>query len=478
MTDILRYYSSLAFEPGVAGPFVQNADSTYVSLASALGLGLLTQAQTRYVSKGGSDVAGDGSLAAPFATVEAANVSIADASAAKPYAVNVGPGIFTEVFTCRPFVSIVGTDKLATVLSPVQGQWLHAAFAGAAVIYGCISDCTIGTNFTANFAAVGNTGAAEFYLEDCCLATSVTINVTGNGVSAGNRFHMQNCEDLLNPSLVAAVTHTFADLSVILSYWYTSGNNLVISNASNTTFTLSRLTGMCLSGTFNVTNTGASTCGVLCSTTTQINAQFTTIVGTGARLTGHVLELSLTAPDADTTFDFSTGTAAAVKLVSGGFNYMLANPTANRTFTWNNPALDGTRVRIKNISTNYIAMSGSNIGIVNGPCTTYLGPFDTLDMWFKSGTGWMITNLTQQFTVPLVNGVSAFVPCDLSVPNAIVATLRTWNGAAGVPAALSADRIGGFRASTGGFKISSINPATGAVVATDQGTYDVIVRKP
>lgn len=436
------------------------------------------QSETRYVAKDGNDTTGSGSFSSPYLTIEKAYASITDATAVKPYTIVVKAGVYTEAFGIRPFVTLVGSSKVSTILSPAQAQWLHAAWAGAVTMTACISGCTLGTNFTADFAAIGNTGIADLFLEDCLHgsnATNIIIAVTGNGVSIQNRFHVQNCEDLANGSLVGAVVHTFTNVVANLSNWFLSSNNLAYSNSTALAFS-SRVAAMS-ANQVTVTNTGTGTYALLLSPSVVLTTSVVSMVGAGARITGPSVVATVTAPDADTTWDFSTGTVGATKLVSAGHNFILAVPTANRAWIWNNP-LEGTRVTIKNLSAFYITMTGANINTVNGPCTTYLGPFDTLHMWFKSGTGWEVQNLTQQFTVPLVNGVSAFVPADLSIPNVITASLRTWNGAAGVPVALNADRAGGFRAGTGGFKISSINPATGVVVATDQGTYDVIVRKP
>jgi len=85
----------------------------------------------------------------------------------------------------------------------------------------------------------------------------------------------------------------------------------------------------------------------------------------------------------------------------------------------------------------------------------------------------MVQPYVQGGSNALTNGVSAaLIPADVTANSRITCDLKTFNGAAGIPSALAADRVVGTRAGGGGFKITSYALATGAPVATDQGTYD------
>jgi len=69
--------------------------------------------ELRYVAPSGSDVSGNGSLAAPYATVQGALNSITDATSLKPYTVVVAPGTFDGNVALKPFVSVSGVDPSA-----------------------------------------------------------------------------------------------------------------------------------------------------------------------------------------------------------------------------------------------------------------------------------------------------------------------------------------------------------------------------
>ena len=69
-------------------------------------------------------------------------------------------------------------------------------------------------------------------------------------------------------------------------------------------------------------------------------------------------------------------------------------------------------------------------------------------------------------TLTMINGVAAGVVANISANTRIAFGKRVFNGAAGSPI-VTAMVVG----EPGPFEVSSINPATGGVVATDQGSY-------
>jgi hypothetical protein len=90
-----------------------------------------SQTEIVYVNKAGNDGTANGSPLLPFLTIQAALNSIVDASAAKPYAVLVGPGIYSDNFDIIPWVGIVGT--VAPSVSP-NPQPMGATIIDAAAI--------------------------------------------------------------------------------------------------------------------------------------------------------------------------------------------------------------------------------------------------------------------------------------------------------------------------------------------------------
>lgn len=64
--------------------------------------------QQVYVSKGGSDLNGSGNITNPYATISFALSSILDASVAKQYVINVGPGTYSQNLSLRPNISLMG----------------------------------------------------------------------------------------------------------------------------------------------------------------------------------------------------------------------------------------------------------------------------------------------------------------------------------------------------------------------------------
>lgn len=93
--------------------------------------------QTRWVSKGGSDVTGTGTIDKPFLTIESALNSITDSAVNKPYCIFILPGFYVETnIKLKPFVSLFGigidavrvavTDSLNMVTVDPTAGWNQA----------------------------------------------------------------------------------------------------------------------------------------------------------------------------------------------------------------------------------------------------------------------------------------------------------------------------------------------------------------
>jgi hypothetical protein len=77
-----------------------------------------TATQQVFVSKGGSDVTGTGTITSPFHTISHAMASIADGSRAKRYQIDVGPGEYSETWGIKPWVGVCGASGDSNGVDP------------------------------------------------------------------------------------------------------------------------------------------------------------------------------------------------------------------------------------------------------------------------------------------------------------------------------------------------------------------------
>ncbi len=433
--------------------------------------GYLTAAgQTRWVDKSGSDTTGNGSFGSPYATIQKALDSITDAASAKPYRIVVGVGTFTEAFLVKPWTFIVGSGRNLTTLSPVQANWISSGFSSAGSQDAGISQVTIGATFLVDFNAVASPGAGRFFLYEVQSA-GVAISCKGNNSS--NAFISQ---DVQQASTTAGITHTFTDVPVMIGDWLCRSNSITITN-SGAYAQISRVGSVFLHSPAVFTVSGGTQ-------TTAINSVFFSdampadidlvLVGDAVTVIGTGLTYQLTVPDGNQAFTNQGNQAGANAVIGAGLNLLLCNPTTDVTYTFHTPT-NGTRYILKNQSDKFITISPTSAAPGGA---TYIGPFAWAEIFCPSNANWSIQNSPQSGTATLTNGVSGFIAADVTAKTVIVATLKTVNGAAGTPYVKDTDRNIGAKASGGGFKIHAINLATGADVATDQGTYDWICLRP
>lgn len=140
-----------------------------------------TQTQNVYVSKGGSDITGNGSILNPYATIPKALTSITDASLTKIYIINAGPGQHNGDIHLKPWIAISGEN--ATLLGNVDINDLswtpeigNQPFAG-------IFTCTIVGSLNIDFS-VNNILDGQCHFKDCQFITP--LNYVSAAVGSSN----------------------------------------------------------------------------------------------------------------------------------------------------------------------------------------------------------------------------------------------------------------------------------------------------
>lgn len=169
-----------------------------------------------------------------------------------------------------------------------------------------------------------------------------------------------------------------------------------------------------------------------------------------------------TLTDANNSITFGTNAN------DGGINVFDMTPSIARTITLTSPTIKGTIVKIANLGVVDITMTYSTA--LTTPATqSYIGPLSSLEVVWN-GTVWLVIRpQLQKGSAALVTGVSAAIPADVTAGTVGVAIMTTWNGVSA--GARIGDLVNGTKAGGGSFKIHSVTPASGADLATDQGTY-------
>jgi hypothetical protein len=131
-----------------------------------------------YVTKGGSDSAGNGSENAPWLTIGHALATISGASSSQPWAVSVGPGTYVENLALANWTFVVGLDP-STAAETIQGNATIGSSFSASSPVGGFSNFTITGDTTIDFSTVSQS-AGEIILQNDILSGSFTA--TGFGV--------------------------------------------------------------------------------------------------------------------------------------------------------------------------------------------------------------------------------------------------------------------------------------------------------
>jgi len=448
--------SGLAIDPAAA--IVTPANVGAVLLAA--------NGNVRYVTEQGSDATGTGSEAQPFLTIQAAITNCAAlASPSHPFVISAGPGTFVNSFVLAASVFLVGSGRRTTIIKNPAANWIGTSFAGAVAADTGIMQCGFATNPpVVNYAdaAILSTGASRFFLYDVAF-DAVASTITGN--STVNLLIGQDWE-----TIAVGGTHAWTNINSICDGVYLRATSLTYTNNAAYALSLIRWGTVQTSGTLTLScASSTNSLSVLCAS--AIFPGQIVLTGDGAFLRAAAF-YAQTGADANTTFRFDTAVAGAIPMVTGGQNVIVATPTVERVYTMVGPAatlLPSSAIIRNDSATNalVIAFSGAS-----ETTQTYVAPLSSAQLVWFNGAVEVVAPQTQRGSVALTNGVSAFIPADIRATTTITCALKTFSGAAGVPAALSADRVNGTRATTGGFKITSYLLSAGTAVVTDQGTYD------
>lgn len=163
---------------GTTSQFLRG-DLTWQEVATSVGI-----AQTKIVSKGGSDVTGDGTLSKPFATIAAAMASITDATPSKRYAIKVEAGAYTEgALTLKPNVFVIGDLKEAVRVTATSVA-MDASFNQPSSIDSRSGMARIILTGACNFDWLAvNSAAGKLYFTEVSFGSAVTMNGGTNAIA-------------------------------------------------------------------------------------------------------------------------------------------------------------------------------------------------------------------------------------------------------------------------------------------------------
>lgn len=484
--NLLSNYGGPGFQQESPGP--SGAVRTVLGAGSSVTL-LATDTNVRYVDPGGNDGTGNGSRSAPFRTVAPAIAACtaAGASLANPFAVRVSPGAGYGSFTLAPNVYVIGSGTGSgnyngtpitgvTFLAPAAAQSLGAGWAGAADKSGGILSAVLTTAFKADFNAIGSTAAVSLLLDD--IITDSAIDVIGSG----NNEYITARQVYGNAAANFTITNMGGSNCIGCSNDFGGGLNYVGNIAGLQGF---HVQAGCLYGGSFINSTGTvPPAGFLIvqianpPINDMADGLFGDVIGVASVVCAPGATLSRTLTDAAHRLAFGNDAAATVIGANCARNIIKMTPTAARLLTIARPNSNSnsTEIVVQNLG-NFPIDLALLISPIAAGSPTYVPPQSQCRIIFDfaqaAGTIiWLVDPIVQAGSVALTNGVSALIPADITARSRIVANLKTFSGAAGVPGCLSADRVVGTRAGGGGFKITSYLLATGAIVATDQGTYD------
>lgn len=271
--------SSTPFDNATNG-FVSTDVQAAIEEARAF-LSTPTLDQDYYVSKGGSDTSGNGSIGYPYLTIAKAMSMITDSSVTKRYVITVGPGDYNENIVLKANVFVKGSGPISTRLTGTTLSINDATWnvAGDDNRSGFM-DMSVNPTCTWDFNAQTNNTAGKLYFFN--IRTSGAWTATANNSSSGiNQLIMHDsqifgaitstgCNTSIQDSTIQGVTMTVlsgtvagqGNAGMTIAGGSTTGN-LVATWTSNGTVSMT-LRGLSTSATTTITASGAS-CTVSCA---------------------------------------------------------------------------------------------------------------------------------------------------------------------------------------------------------------------
>ncbi len=169
----------MATTPSTA-PIEQKKPSIFGSLPAA--------AQVVYVDKGGDDTAGNGTIIYPYLTISHAMATITDSSPSKRYVLKVGPGDYSDSFSLKANVEVVGYSVVGTRLFGTvdlnDASWNNANDNRSGM-----EDLTMQGTYNFNFQTQSSQ-AGKLYFYNNRFAGPITF--TGYSVNLLNQVDIQN----------------------------------------------------------------------------------------------------------------------------------------------------------------------------------------------------------------------------------------------------------------------------------------------
>lgn len=156
--------------PGVNGTNGINGTTCSNCSSSSTNVTFLDFNQTLsvYVSKGGNDASGDGSIYRPYLTISKALTSITDASTTKRYQIIVGTGRFDESdIVLKPWIWLIGAQRTATrITSASTNITLSTAFTSGNYRFGLKDLLFSGsTNVIIDLQSLGGSGSVVLEMQ-------------------------------------------------------------------------------------------------------------------------------------------------------------------------------------------------------------------------------------------------------------------------------------------------------------------------
>ena len=209
--DISGNYDADNYTPD-SDSLVDHLEAIDEALAAASG-GTTTITQVIFVTKGGNDGTGTGTLGKPYLTVKAAVDAISDATTSKRYVVAVGPGTYTEVsgFALKNYVSIHGFSPATTIVQRddgAGGYQNHALTIGDVAGYFQMRNLSLG----ASGLTVTHTSPSGNVLTVALVNTAVgAAGLSVTGVGAGRDvFTMSADSSVDGTALLVGVSATMS----------------------------------------------------------------------------------------------------------------------------------------------------------------------------------------------------------------------------------------------------------------------------